>query len=269
MHQKAVVIGLAVCVLVVAFGFIAPNLGSEFVPKLSEGALSINVVRLAGTDLEESIRYNTRMEKAIFDAFPDEVVHVWSRIGSAEVATDPMGLELTDLFITLKPREQWTRAKTQAELTDLIQKELRDLPGQRIAMTQPIEMRTNEMISGVRSDVAAVLYGDDLDVMVRKAREIERVLQSIDGSADVATEQVTGQPVLEIRIKQDEIARYGVPARTVLDLIESLGTLAVGEVFEGQFRFPLVVRLPEKARANPTVIRNIPIATPAGEQIPL
>jgi len=269
MHQKAVVIGLAVCVLVVAFGFIAPNLGSEFVPKLSEGALSINVVRLAGTDLEESIRYNTQMEKAILDAFPDEVVHVWSRIGSAEVATDPMGLELTDLFITLKPREQWTRAKTQAELTDLIQKELRDLPGQRIAMTQPIEMRTNEMISGVRSDVAAVLYGDDLDVMARKAKEIERVLQSIGGSADVATEQVTGQPMLEIRIKQDEIARYGVPARTVLDLIESLGTLAVGEVFEGQLRFPLVVRLPEKARANPTAIGNIPIATPSGEQIPL
>ncbi len=269
MHQKSVVIGFALCVLVLSFGFIAPNLGSEFVPKLSEGALAINVVRLAGTDLGESIRYNTQMERAIRQAFPDEVVHVWSRIGSAEVATDPMGLELTDLFITLKPRDQWTRAKTQAELTDLVQRQLRDLPGQRIAMTQPIEMRINEMISGVRSDVAAVLYGDDFDVMVAKAQEIERVLQSIDGNADVATEQVTGQPILEIKIKQDEIARYGVPARTVLDLVESLGTLMVGEVFEGQLRFPLVVRLPDESRANPTVIGHIPIATPAGEQIPL
>lgn len=269
MRQKTAVIGFALCVLMLAFGFVAPNLGSEFVPKLSEGAIAINVVRLAGTELEESLRYNTQMERAVLDAYPDEVVHAWSRIGSAEVATDPMGLELTDVFITLKPRDQWTKATTQAELTAKIQQTLRELPGQRIAMTQPIEMRINEMISGVRSDVAAVLYGDDFDVLVEKARDIERVLSSIDGNADVATEQVTGRPVLEIRIKQDEIARYGVPAQTVLDLVESLGTLNVGEVFEGQLRFPLVIRLPEKARVSPEVIRNIPIATPAGEQIPL
>ncbi len=111
-------------------------------------------MRLAGTDLDESIRYNTQMERAILEEFPDEVEHVWSRIGSAEVATDPMGIELTDLFITLTPRADWTRAKTQDELTALIQRSLRELPGQRIAMTQPIEMRLNEMISGVRSDVA-------------------------------------------------------------------------------------------------------------------
>ena len=269
MRQKTVVIGFAVCVLMLAFGFVAPNLGSEFVPRLSEGAVAINVVRLAGTELEESLRYNTQMERAVLEAFPDEVVHAWSRIGAAEVATDPMGLELTDLFITLKPRDQWTKATTQSELTAKIQQTLRDMPGQRIAMTQPIEMRINEMISGVRSDVAAVLYGDDFDVLVEKAREIERVLSSIDGNADVATEQVTGQPVLEIRVKQDESARYGVPAQTVLDLVESLGTLNVGEVFEGQLRFPLVIRLPEKARASPEVIGTIPIATPAGEQIPL
>ena len=269
MHHKAAVIGFALCILFVAFGFIAPNLGSEFVPKLSEGSVVINIVRLAGTDLDESIRYNTQMEKAILKAFPDEVMQVWSRIGSAEVATDPMGLELCDVFITLKPRKEWTRARTQDELTELIQKELRDLPGQRIAMTQPIEMRINEMISGVRSDVAAILYGDEFDVMVAKAREVERVLRSIDGSADVTTEQVTGQPVLEIKIKQGEIARYGVPARKVLDLVESLGTLQVGEIFEGQLRFPLVIRLPEKARANPAVIGAISIATPSGEQIPL
>ncbi len=111
-------IGFAACVLFVAFGLIAPNLGSEFVPRLSEGAIAISVVRLAGTDLDESIRYNTQMEKAVLAAFPDEVEHVWSRIGTAEIATDPMGVELTDMFITLKPREQWTKAHTQAELTD-------------------------------------------------------------------------------------------------------------------------------------------------------
>ena len=124
-------------------------------------------------------------------------------------------------------------------MTELIQKELRDLPGQRIAMTQPIEMRMNEMISGVRSDVAAILYGDDFDVLVKKAAEIERVLKSIPGAADVSTEQVTGQPVLQIRVNQDEIARYGIPAKTVLDLVESLGSKHLGEVYEGQLRFPL------------------------------
>ena len=269
MRHKGAVIAFAMSILLFAFGFVAPNLGAEFVPKLSEGAIALNVVRLAGTELDESIRYNTRMERAILEKFPDEVIHVWSRIGSAEVATDPMGLELTDLFVTLRPREKWTKATTQTELTELIQRELRDLPGQRIAMTQPIEMRINEMISGVRSDVAAVLYGDDFEVMVAKAQEIERVIRSIDGSADVATEQVTGQPVLEIKVRQDEIARYGIPADSVLNLVESLGTFHVGEVFEGQLRFPLVIRLPDRTRMNPEVIKAIPVATPAGEQIPL
>lgn len=269
MHRKLAVIGLALCLLVVAFGLIAPNLGSEFVPKLSEGAIAINVVRLAGTDLDESIRYNTQMERAILNEFPDEVEHVWSRIGSAEVATDPMGIELTDLFITLTPRAHWTRARTQDELTALIQQSLRELPGQRIAMTQPIEMRLNEMISGVRSDVAVKLFGDDFDVLVDKAEEIERVLRSIDGNADVAVEQITGQPVLQIRVKQDEIARYGVSAKQVLDLVESLGSFELGEVFEGQLRFPLVVRLPEDIRASPEAIGAIQLRTPSGQRIPL
>ena len=269
MHHKLAVIGFALGILFVAFGLIAPNLGSEFVPKLSEGALAINVVRLAGTDLDESVRYNTQMERAILKEFPEEVRHVWSRIGSAEVATDPMGIELTDMFITLEPRSQWTRAETQGELTTLIQQSLREMPGQRIAMTQPIEMRLNEMISGVRSDVAVKLFGDDFDVLVDKAKEIEAVLRSIDGSADVAVEQVTGQPILQIRVKQDEIARYGVSANQVLELVESLGSLSLGEVFEGQLRFPLVVRLPESIRSSPAAIGAIQLTTPSGQRIPL
>jgi len=151
----------------------------------------------------------------------------------------------------------------------LIQEELHDLPGPRLAMTQPIEMRLNEMISGVRSDVAAILYGDDFDMLVAKSSEIERVLRAIPGAADVSTEQMTGQPVLQIRINQDEIARHGIPAKTVLALIESLGSKHVGEVYEGQLRFPLVIRLPEKARANAEAIKSILVATPIGENIPL
>ncbi len=268
-NHKLAVIGFAVCVLVVAFGMIAPNLGSEFVPKLSEGAVAINVVRLAGTDLDESIRSNTEMEKAILAAFPDEVQHVWSRVGSAEVATDPMGVELTDIFVTFKPRNLWTKARTQDELTARIERELKNHMGQRLAFMQPIEMRLNEMTSGVRADVGVKLYGDDFNVLTAKAKEIEAVLRTIPGAADLAVEQVTGQPVLQIRVKQDEIARYGVPAQAVLDLVESIGSKPVGEVVEGQLRFPLTVRLPDRHRADPGAIGNMLVTAPSAERVPL
>lgn len=269
MRHKLAVVGFALTVLLVAFGMIAPRLGSEFVPRLSEGAICINVVRLAGTDLEESVRANTKMEVAIRAAFPDEVEHVWSRAGTAEVATDPMGVELTDVFITLRPRHQWTKARTQAELTERIEKAVRDMPGQRNAMTQPIEMRMNEMISGVKSDVGVKIYGDDFDVLVKQAKEVEAVLRSVQGSADINVEQVTGQPVLQVKIKQDEIARHGVPAQAVLDLVESVGAKPLGEVVEGQVRFPLAVRLPERDRSGPGAIGNVLVATPSGGRIPL
>jgi len=269
MHHRLAVMGFAASVMIVAFGMIAPNLGSEFVPRLSEGALALGVVRLAGTDLSESVRYNTEMEKVILSTFPDEVENVWSRIGTAEVATDPMGVELTDTFITLKPRSQWKKAKSQAELTELIDKALRDMPGQRLAYSQPIEMRINEMVSGVRADLGVKLFGDDFDILVSKGQEIERVLNSIDGAADVAVEQVTGQPMLQIKVNQDQIARYGVSAQEVLELVESIGSKPVGEIVEGQLRFPLIVRLPEEFRESPQSISNMLISTPAGERIPL
>jgi cobalt-zinc-cadmium resistance protein CzcA len=269
MNHKAAVIGFAASVLIVAFGMIAPHLGSEFVPRLSEGAVAIGVARLAGTDLDESIRYNTQMEKAILAEFPDEVENVWSRVGTAEIATDPMGVELTDIFITLKPREKWTKAATQAEFTDKLDVLLRDLPGQRIAYSQPIEMRLNEMASGVRADLGVMLYGDDFDKLASTATEIERVLGSIPGAADVSTEQLIGQPMLQIKVKQDQAARYGVSVRTILDLVESIGSKPLGEVVEEQLRFPLVVRLPEEFRASPEAIGAMLLATPTGERIPL
>ena len=269
MHHKALVIGFAACVLFIAFGMIAPNLGSEFVPRLSEGAIAVSVVRLTGTDLEDSIQYNTHMEKAVLAEFPDEVEHVWSRIGSAEIATDPMGIELTDMFITLKPRKVWQKAHTQAELTTLIENHLRDMPGQRLIFLQPIEMAMNDMVSGVRADVAVKLYGDDLDVLVAKGKEIEALLNQVPGGADVSTEQITGQPVLEIKLDQQQLARYGVPAKVVTDIIESIGSKPLGEVIEGQLRFPLVVRLPEKMRAGSAGIGSILIPTASGERLPL
>jgi cobalt-zinc-cadmium resistance protein CzcA len=268
-HHKLAVMGFAATVLVLAFGLIAPNLGSEFVPRLSEGAVAIGVVRLAGTDLAESIRYNTEMERVILDTFPDEVENVWSRIGSAEVATDPMGVELTDTFITLKPRSQWKKARSQAEFTELLDKALRDMPGQRLAYSQPIEMRINEMVSGVRADLGIKIFGDDFDVLVKKGHEIESILRSIDGAADVNTEQITGQPMLQIKVNQEQIARYGLSAQAVLDLVQSVGGKPLGDVVEGQLKFPLVARLPESFRDSPAAIGAMLVATPRGERIPL
>ena len=269
MHHKTAVICFAAAVLAVTYGMIAPNLGSEFVPKLSEGAVVINVVRLAGTDLAETVRGNTAMEQTILSSFPDEVQHVFSRVGTAEIATDPMGVEVTDMFITLKPRTLWKVASTQAELTALLEQRLRDYSGQKNIFSQPIELRMNEMVSGSRADLAVKLFGDDFSVLVAKAAEIEAVLKTIPGNADVNTGQVTGQPMLQIDVNQEQIARYGIQASRVLELIESVGTYPLSEVVEGQLRFPLVVRLPERHRQSPEAIGSMLISTPTGERIPL
>jgi cobalt-zinc-cadmium resistance protein CzcA len=274
MHHKATVLVAALGVLLVTFGLILPNLGSEFVPTLSEGAITVNVVRLAGTGLEQSIDENTKIEKALLNTFPDEVNHVWSRIGTAEIATDPMGVELTDLFISLKPRDRWQKARTQEELTDRIRKEIRPFLGPRFIFSQPIKLRIDEMATGVRADVAVKLFGDDFPTLKATAQEIEKVLRSIPGSADVNAEQITGQPVLQIKVDQDQLARHGVPAKAVLDLVESLGSLRLSEVVEGPFRFPLVIRLPEMYRGQggadaQQAIGELPVITVKGERIPL
>lgn len=269
MTHKTLVMAIAGLLMFAAFGLIAPNLGSEFVPRLSEGAIAISVVRLTGTDLEDSIKYNTLIEQRLLAEFPDEIAHVWSRIGSAEIATDPMGIELTDTFMSLKPRHEWKKAKSQTELTTLIEHYLRDMPGQKLAYLQPIEMRINEMTSGSRGDLAVKLYGDDLDTLVTKGAEIEAILNKIPGAADVSVEQVTGQPVLQIQLNQEQLARHGVPAKVVTDIIESIGGKRLGEVIEGQLRFPLVARLPEDKRNGAEAIGSIMVPTAAGERLPL
>jgi cobalt-zinc-cadmium resistance protein CzcA len=257
-------------ILAMGFGvLLARGLGSEFVPRLSEGSFVLTVFRLPGTSLEESVRRNTLMEKLLLASFPDEVAHVWSRCGTAEVATDPMGPEETDFFIMLTPREHWTKAHTQDELEDLIKEKFAALPGQRLLYSQPIEQRVDEMISGVRGDVAVKLFGDDFKVLTAKAAEIAEALKAVEGHADVNVEQLTGQPLLQVRVLQDQIARYGVPARSVLELVESLGGRPVGEVIEGELHFPLVARLPDRFGTDPDAVRGILVTTPSGERVPL
>lgn len=248
---------------------IAGRLGSEFVPRLAEGSIVIGITRPPGTSLEQSVQLNTRMEQTLLEKFPNEISHVWSRQGAPEVATDPGTIESTDIFISLKPRSSWKQVRNQTELVDLMQREMKPFIGQIIWFTQPIEMRINEMLSGARADVAVKLYGNDFNELTAKGREIEALLRNIPGSADLTTEQILGQPVLQVRLDQDQLARYGISAQTVLDMVESVGGKQVGEVLEDQLRFPLTIRLPDQYRQSPESLDKILIASPSGEQIPL
>jgi cobalt-zinc-cadmium resistance protein CzcA len=259
----------SVLILLAVTAFIGFRLGGEFVPRLSEGAIVINTIRLAGVSIDESVDYNMRIERLLLENFPDEIKHIWSRIGTAEVATDPMGTELTDIFIALNPRNRWTRAGTQAELVRRMEEVVDDLPGLNMVFTQPIEMRLNEMVSGIRSDVGVKIFGDDFDELVRLSDQIQKILLTIQGASDVAGEQITGQPTIQIVVNQDQIARHGIPARNVLDLIETVGGRRAGDIFEGQRRFPLVVRLPNKQRTDVISLADTLIPTQAGPILPL
>jgi cobalt-zinc-cadmium resistance protein CzcA len=262
------VLGGAALVLLLGLWLIGRT-GSEFIPRLSEMAIVINTVRLAGVSLDESVRYGTQLEKLIRDEFPDEVRDVWTRTGTAEVATDPMGIEVSDVFITLRPRTEWKKARTQDELVAKLDQALEGMPGMRAVFSQPIEMRINEMVAGIRADLGVKLFGDDLEVLKAKAAEVESVLQSIPGSADLYTEQISGQPVLEVRADQAAIARYGVPAQHVLEVVEAIGGVAVGDIRQGQRRFGLAIKLADEYQRDPEALGRVLVPTAGGEHIPL
>lgn len=268
LRRRKVVLAGAIAVLA-GTGALAGRLGSEFIPRLSEGSIVINFVRATGVTLGESVRLSTRIEGLLKEQFPDEIESVWSRTGTAEVATDPMGIELTDAFITLKPRDGWTRAKTQADLVEKIEAELIDLPGMRMVYMQPIEMRINEMVAGIRSDVGIKLFGDDLDLLKEKAAEIAEVVQGIDGASDVVVEQVTGQPILEVRPDPERLGRHGVAGERVLEVVETIGGREVGEMREAEKRFPIALWLGEPYRTDPEALRKVSVGTPAGGSVSL
>lgn len=267
-RYRGPIIVLAALLLATTLG-VAVQLGSEFVPRLSEGDIVLGILRAPGTSLETSAELNTQIERRLLEEFPDEVSHAWSRVGTPEVATDVGAVEATDLFLSLTARERWTKARTQSELAEKMSAVVDDFPGQIVWFTQPIEQRINEMVSGVRADIALKIFGDDFDQLIPKANALQAVLRQVPGAADVAVEQVSGQPILRIRVKQNEIARYGIPASTVLDVIESVSGKPVGQVVEGQLRFPLVVRLPDALRDGPDALRGLMLQAPGGERVPL
>ncbi len=261
---------VAGAVLIAALG-VAPFMGSEFVPRLDEGDLTLQAWRLPSIALEESLRSTLRIER-VLKQFP-EVTSIVSRTGTPDVATDVMGMELSDIFVGLEPHDKWTTARTKDALIERMAKALAEqVPGVGIGFTQPIEMRFNELISGVRSDIGLKIFGDDLEVLEERGEAAARVLASIPGARDVKIEQVVGLPVVRVKIDRERIARYGINAADVLAAIEAAGAgRTVGKVFEGQRRFDLVVRVGVEAAAVDGVgaYANLPVAAPNGSLIPL
>jgi cobalt-zinc-cadmium resistance protein CzcA len=256
------VVALA-ALLVVAGGALATRLGSEFIPSLDEGDIALHALRIPGTSLSQAVEMQSLLEKRI-KAFA-EVERVFGKLGTAEVATDPMPPSVADTFVILKPRDQWPDPRRpKADLVAAIETSVRQLPGNNYEFTQPIQMRMNELISGVRADVAIKLYGDDLDTLVEVGERIEAVARSVDGAADVSLEQATGLPLLTITPNPEGLIRYGLNQDAIQDAVgTAVGGTVAGQLFEGDRRFDLVVRLPESIRSDPARLADLPVPLPA------
>jgi heavy metal efflux system protein len=261
-HQRGTV--AAAMALMLLTGAMATRLGSEFLPSLDEGDLLVHALRIPGTSLTTAIEMQHALEKK-FKTYP-EIDYIFSKIGTAEIATDPMPPSVADTYVMLKPREDWPDPRRpKSELVEQLQRELQMVPGNNYEFIQPIQMRFNELIAGVRSDVAVKVFGDDPEVLAEVGNQIEGVLTSVPGAADTKVEQTTGLPLMTIHLKREEMARLGLTVVDVQDVIEvALGGKSVGQVFEGDRRFDIVVRLPETLRANMDEVTRLPVPLPKG-----
>jgi cobalt-zinc-cadmium resistance protein CzcA len=246
-----------------------PFLGAEFIPSLDEGSLLVQMYRVPGISINESLHGNEIIETVLRE-FP-EVTRVVSRTGSPEVATDPMAIDQSDVYVTLKPTEEWSGKRSKADLIAAMKKRLEEeAPGASYSFSQPIQMRMQELLEGgSRSDLAIKLYGDDLAVLKERADQIAAVVGKVKGAADVRAERVAGLPYLRIRLRRDELARHGLDASAVLDTIESIGGKPVGEIVEGNRRFTMQVRFPEQQRNSAGAISNLRVGDNEGHFIPL
>jgi heavy metal efflux system protein len=249
----------AAVALVVVTAVVASRMGTEFIPSLDEGDIAMHAMRIPGTSLSQAVDMQGALEKAIKE-FP-EVKEVFAKIGTAEVATDP---NVADNFIMLKPRAEWPDpGRSKADLAAAIERRVEEIPGNAYEFTQPIQMRFNELISGVRSDVGVKIFGDDLDTLLVVAGQVQTVLQKIPGAADVKTEQVAGLPMLTVKLNRAALARYGVTVADVQEIVEiAVGGKDAGHVFEGDRRFEIFVRLPEHLRIDIEAVKTLPIPVP-------
>jgi cobalt-zinc-cadmium resistance protein CzcA len=247
---------------------LVPRIGTEFLPTLDEGAISIKLQRLPSISLPQSLELSSRVEKVV-KQFP-EVIDIVSKTGRADIASDPEGVEASDVTVTLKPRSQWTTARTKEELVEKMRAAVAEVPGVSASFTQPIALRVDELVSGVKSAIGIKIFGDDLDVLKDKGEAVSRVLAKVPGAADINVEKVSGLAYLQIEINRDKIARYGINVADVQQVVETaVGGKEATRVYEGQKVFGLAVRFPEQARNDVSSIRQILIASPQGALIPL
>ncbi len=256
---------IAAVALLVVTGLAATRMGGEFIPSLDEGDVALHAMRIPGTSLTQGVDMQMRLEKVLLEM--PEVKEVFSKLGTSEIATDPMPPNVADTIVMLRPREEWPDPKrSKADLVAAIEKQGELLPGNVYELTQPIQMRFNELISGVRSDVGVKIFGDDLDQLLVTAGKVEAVLRGVPGAADVKTEQVTGLPMLIVKLDRPALSRLGLSVQDVQSIVETaVGGKHAGLVFEGDRRFDLVVRLPEHMRSDIEAMKNLPIPLPAAE----
>ncbi len=265
---KRLVIAMAVIILIIT-GFVFSTMGSEFIPTLDEGDFVIQPVLKTGTSLSNTIAITTQIENILIDNFP-EVDQVVTRIGAAEVPTDPMSMEETDVIISLKPIKEWVSAKTKNELADKFEEALSVIPGMEIEFSQPIEMRFNELITGVRADIAIKVFGEDLGILDKKAHEIKNLIEGVAGADDIIVEKVVGLPEMNVKFDRAKIARYGLNIEDLNQMIAmGFAGRTAGSVFEGEKRFDLVMRLEEAHRDDISNLENLYVDAPSGDKIPL
>jgi cobalt-zinc-cadmium resistance protein CzcA len=262
------VLGGALALSIAALGA-ASRMGSEFIPSLDEGDVALHALRIPGTSLTQAVSMQTALERALRSV--PEVETTFAKIGTAEVATDPMPPSVADGFVMLKPRAEWPdRRKSKDEVVHDLERAVSRVPGNDYEFTQPIEMRMNELIAGVRSDVAVKVFGDDLEILREAGEAIARVLERVQGAADVKAEQVAGLPMLEARVDREALARFGLSQQEVHEVVRTaIGGSVAGQIFEGDRRFDVVIRLPEALRTDLEAIERLPIPLPrhSGEAV--
>lgn len=268
LRVKAAIIGVAIALFIVAL-FIFNSLGGEFIPQLDEGDIATHLIIASGSSLSQEIEATTKAEQILKSRFP-EIKMIVTKIGSAEIPTDPMPIEAGDMIILLKDRSEWTSAETKEELMEKMEEALEEIPGAFTEFSQPIQMRFNELMTGVRSDVAIKIFGDDIDMLVSKGEEVVQLIKGVNGVADAKAERVAGLPQITIRYNKDKLALYGLKIGDLNKVIRmGFAGESAGVVYEGEKRFDLVVRLDNNSRKDIENLRALFVTLPSGSQIPL
>lgn len=268
LKAKSVIIGASLALFAMAL-LVFNSLGGEFIPTLDEGDVATHLIIASGSSLSQEIEATTKAEKLLRSKFP-EIKMIVTKIGSAEIPTDPMPIEAGDMIIILKDKDEWTSAETKEELMEKMEEVLEEIPGATTEFSQPVQMRMNELMTGVRSDVAIKIFGEDIDLLVSKGEDVTEMIKGIPGVADAKAERVTGLPQITIRYNKDKLALYGLNVGDLNRVIRmGFAGEAAGVVYEGEKRFDMVVRLEEDSRSDISNLKSLYVTLPSGSQIPL